>query len=290
MTSSVLDSIFKRKRSERNSDSSSVTSTPERDLVQKKKTKQDTIQEEIDQESDSILVDLDDSLGMESKDPVVNKDLQGFLRKFEDTFTEKLKSFKEEVLGLVTNTLEQTTKDIEKLKKEVGNLQKENDTLKQEVAELKYTQQELRKTMNDTAQYTRKDNVRILGLDEQMHEDTREVVCSTLSKKLNIEVKPSDIAACHRLPSTQKNLPRPVIVRFKDRFCKDKVTKERRKLKGQKITICDDITRDNLKLMNRAKMSNLFESVWYFNGKVRAVKKSDAKKVIIGLFQDFSKV
>ena len=289
MTSYGILDLFKRKRSETSSESSNTT--PEKETNRKKKVKHTSGDKDITEETDSVLVDLEDSITMDElgkESDSVQIDLKDVLNRFDDQFVHKIKGFREEILNLVTETLQQVSNDIVTLKKKVETLEEENSNLKQAVVELRNAQTDLKIRMNDAAQHSRKDNVRILGLQETPKEDTRAAVCQMIHRKLNLEIKPSDIAACHRLPSAIIDKPKPIIVRFKDRYSKEKVTRERKQLKGSGVTITDDITQDNLKLMNRAKLSGKFESVWYFNGKVKAVRNSDAKKVNLELFQTFS--
>ena len=112
-----------------------------------------------------------------------------------------------------------------------------------------------------------------------------------VKSKLQVGINKDDISACHRLPlGKKKDQPRPILVRFRNRFIKDEVIRSRKKLKGQRVSVTDDITKDNINLMEQARKSGFFESVWFYNGKVHAVKKRDAKRVVLELFQNFSKL
>jgi FtsZ-binding cell division protein ZapB len=288
-SANLLD-FFKRKRN--NSSTSSIS--PDKEHIKKKAKAEGEIDpvHEINEESDSILAELEDSepetdmaeSGEEGS--VVKKLIEEFNKKFE----EKMKTFREETTDLIGGLLDSAVRDIDHLKKEVKILKRENTCLKEEVSELRNSQQELKIEINRAEQYSRKDNVRIVRLNEKPQENTREAVCLMYRTELEVIVKPEDIGACHRLPSNNKDQPRPIIVRFRDRFTKENVMRARRKLKGKGITISDDITKENLKLMNRARNSGVFESVWFFNGKVRATKNSDAKRVVLELFLDFTKL
>ena len=80
-----------------------------------------------------------------------------------------------------------------------------------------------------------------------------------------------------------------MIAKIKDRTQRQAVLKNRKRLKGSGISIAEDMTRDNLKLMQDAEASEVFQSVWFSNGKVRAIRKGDIKKniVILNLFDNF---
>jgi hypothetical protein len=257
---------FKRKRS---SSSSTSSITPEKQHSNKK-TKGDPYCD-IEQESDSILAELDESITSEMAEENSSEDIR--LKKLFEQFDRKLekrfRQFTEDTKALVSEVLSNAKKNVEKVK----TLEEENKDLRQEVFDLKKSQKELKIDINRGAQHSRKDNCRIWKLEEKVNEDTREVVISMIRSLLRVDINREDISACHRLPpGRKKDEPKPILVKWRNRCIKELVMKSRKLLKGKRITISDDITRDNMALMDRAKKSGTFESVWFFNGKVHAVE------------------
>jgi hypothetical protein len=59
----------------------------------------------------------------------------------------------------------------------------------------------------------------------------------------------------------------------------------RKALKGSSISIADDMTRENLKLMRQAEESRLFEAVWFVNGKVKAKDRKGKKESNLNILE-----
>ncbi|XP_076449959.1 flavin-containing monooxygenase 1-like [Babylonia areolata] len=98
------------------------------------------------------------------------------------------------------------------------------------------------------------------------------------TSKLGVAVTEADIEAAHRTGSRtpQHTRPRPMIVRFLSRRKKDEVLANRRKLKGnpQKISIAEDLTSLNFKLLKEAKEHSATLDAWSSRGKIFAKIKN----------------
>lgn len=216
------------------------------------------------------------------------------LKQFQERLHEQTAQFASETMKLVQESILEAMNEIGVLHEKISRLERENGQLKGDLESIKAKQfsdkQALEREINHMEQYTRKDSVRVFGIQETKNEDTTQKVCETLSKLLEIPLSPVDISACHRLPSlgtTTPQKPRTILIRFSKRFKKEQVIWKRKKLKGKGVSVGDDITKKNIGLINRAERSGNFESVWYFNGKVRA-KKKNGGIVILDLYQSFS--
>ena len=203
---------------------------------------------------------------------------------FEERMTYSFEQFKAEIRNSLTDMFE-------KVKEKVENIEQRVVVCEQKLEEpcsCRAEILELRKELNRLQQHSRKDNSRIFGLKETKDENCKKAVCDMLEEKLGISLSVRDFSAAHRLPSENKDKPLPMIVRFKDRSDKEVVMKNRKKLKGTGISINDDITRDNMKLMNRAENSEKFESVWFSHGKVLGkLKGPRGKTKTLELFEKF---
>ena len=98
-------------------------------------------------------------------------------------------------------------------------------------------------------------NIKILGLEKDPHEDTRLAVCNLLKTKLGMVIKGQDIDAAHPLPKMagQEEKAPNIIVRFTRRNFKFEVLQRRKQLKDSAIVIVEDLTSMNVKLMNRIR-------------------------------------
>ena len=117
-------------------------------------------------------------------------------------------------------------------------------------------------------QYSRKNNIRIIGVPEQTNEKCREVVASLLNKNLNLRVETAAVGAAHRLPAKGDRV-RPIIVRFLDSDLKQAVMEKRRALKGSKIVIQEGLCLDMQRLLNRMNNPSV-KDAWAWNGKIFA--------------------
>ena len=86
----------------------------------------------------------------------------------------------------------------------------------------------------------------------------------------------TDIEAAHRVGTvdTVKKRPRPIIIRFHNRALRDKVLADRKRLKGQGISIAEDLTSANYKLERAAYKHSATMATWTVNGKIFAKLKT----------------
>ena len=215
-----------------------------------------------------------------------NADLDLLLRKFDERF----ESFKGDIMNLMVESLKDLNEKVVKLETRVEECERSVQEVKTNVvpSEIHADIKQIKIELNRQAQYSRKDNIRIFGLKESQSEDLSKEVCK-LADSIGVKVNTTDIHAVHRLPSKFPDKPKPVIVRFKNRNTKQDIMKVRKRLKSTGTSIADDLTIDNVRLMNRAESSELFQSVWFSNGKVRA-KDKKGKIHILELFKEFNKL
>ena len=128
-------------------------------------------------------------------------------------------------------------------------------------------------------QYTRRENIRIFGVQSETGESSDSVEKKALEvmKATGASVSSNDIAACHRV-GRPKNGSQPIIVRFVSRKKRAEVMRNKRHLKDQrqqkKTFITDDLTGHRLKLFHYVKDLNQIEKVWTVDGKIFCVRKT----------------
>ena len=162
--------------------------------------------------------------------------------------------------------------------------------LRNEVHMLKETINQLRISHNHTDQYSRRSHIRIRGLEVEKGVNCKGVVSNFLNTHMkradgkSLSITPADIDAAHPLPSrprkTESTTPRTadpsasspppdvVIVRFHRRDTRDAVIRARRSLKGTKVSIQEDLTRENAALLRRLSQSPSIRSAWSWEGKI----------------------
>ena len=138
------------------------------------------------------------------------------------------------------------------LKTEVMKVLNENSAavteMKKEVSSLKQRVAQLEERIEDNESYERRDTLIISGQavpPAHPGENTKNVTCSLLREKVNIEVSPGDISACHRLdrPNSRNRTNRPrIIVKFCRRDLRNDVKSAARVSKPDNLYINDSLT------------------------------------------------
>jgi hypothetical protein len=97
-----------------------------------------------------------------------------------------------------------------------------------------------------------------------------------VNEKTGVVLDQRDILAIHRIPSSNRNHPRPVIVKFLTCEIRKAVITKREKMKTC-FTMVDHITNMNAQLLKRLRAeekAHVIDSAWYFNGYIFAMDKS----------------
>ena len=170
----------------------------------------------------------------------------------------EIKTLKSELCGL--------RGELKSLKDSVDFANQEIETLKAEVAKTSATVEEniediesfdtdieaLKRRNIKLEAYTRRENVRIFNVKEEVDENTEEVVRNLFVTKMQIpleKVRNIRFERVHRITSKtqsqrQPNRPRPVIARFSHYQDKEFVRSFYKNLKGTDIGVSDDFPRE----------------------------------------------
>jgi len=109
--------------------------------------------------------------------------------------------------------LEILTQENEARKTECLTLKEENNKLKTEVAGLKIQ-------IQDIEQYSRRDNIEIVGIPYTPREDLYAIL-DTIARTIDVTYSNSDVSIVHRLPDRKKTGKPNIIVKFISRYYKD---------------------------------------------------------------------
>ena len=185
-----------------------------------------------------------------------------------------------------------------------SKLQKLRD-IEKSVSDNKTEVNALSNRLDHIEQYSRRNNIRILGVKTTPDEDTNEIVCN-VAQQIGITLTPCDIDRSHRLrrPNTNphdvqsqgsyagaarnvKLSTPPIIVKFTSYRPKLKMMKNRRKLKGTGTVIVEDLTKKNSNLLFQTSKHTNVKASWTIDGRVFALVKTtgghEMKKLITGL-------
>lgn len=236
----------------------------------------------------------DDSKEMKEKvsDMLTKAELKDFIRETVDQFVRQLEvriereieqKVKDRTIEL-NDRLDSLTFDNVELKEQLEKMMtalKNNESLAQKAIE----------KSNDNEQYSRKNNIKIMGVPEQGTETIENLsshVCNILRTRINLAIDPQNIEAIHRIPGKPNN-PRPVLVKMRNNHEKTKIMRKRREMKELGYRLVDDVTKLNTELIGRLSHHEHISSAWFFNGNIYG-KTSDGKRHKFGLHSNISQV
>lgn len=134
-------------------------------------------------------------------------------------------------------------------------------------------------------QYGRRWSIRVYGLEESPQENCKQLVVNTINERLKVNLSINDIEVAHRAGKFTQGKPRSIIARFLNRETRQVILKNRRLLKGSRISISEDLTSQNVKLLNRVSNSDKVEKVWSTNGKIYGLIPHCTTKIQFKLFE-----
>ena len=136
--------------------------------------------------------------------------------------------------------------------------------------------------------YSRRESVRITGVEEKREEDVEEIVIG-IGRKVGVEIERRDIAAAHRVGSRKDGKERQIIAKFVNRKDKEKLVQAARKkakevieLKG-KVFVNEDLTDLRARMCGLARKCEGVKSVVTMNGNILCYMKQvrhDGKNVV----------
>jgi hypothetical protein len=182
-----------------------------------------------------------------------------------------------ERLGKLEDDVKSRDTEIVNLTKSMTDLQFQNDNMQQQLEE--------------SAQYSRRNGVRIFGCPEKTSEDTDKIVVS-IAEKMGANISLSEISRSHRIgppPSMNNSRPRPIIAKFIGYRHKKEFITKRSQLKDlpssePRIFVNDDMTKLRASLAARArdiKKSGKIEDTWCRDGIIFIKKSSHSGNKII---------
>lgn len=166
------------------------------------------------------------------------------------------------------------------LENKVDSKEEEIKALKNEMTELKCDLGKSLDKLNDLEQYSRRNCVRIFGVEERAEENPFDLVTALANDKLGLNVSPDDIDRTHRVGPVVAGKTRGIIVKFKNYQTRSAVIHNRRKLKGSRVVIKEDLTCQNQQLLKKTQNHNLVENAWSNDGKIFAPFKSDERSYV----------
>ena len=129
------------------------------------------------------------------------------------------------------------------------------EDIKSELDSLSTKIEKLEKLQDQQEQYSRRNCLLVHGIAEEKEEITDEVTINALNEKLDQDITLRDIDRTHRI-GEHKNTTgktRPIIVKFVRYNIRNRAFRNKKKLKGQKISITENISKKRMDKLRQAK-------------------------------------
>ena len=165
-------------------------------------------------------------------------------------------------------SMEELKEENRKLKEELTEVEKKCDKQEGQINKLKREVEAVREHAIKNEQYSRKNNLKIFGLQEKEGGQCVEEVQTMVKEKLKLSLRKEDIEVAHRLPATKRSATRPVIVKLRDTGIKFSLLKARRLLKGTGVSVTEDISQSILDTTKQLRDSPTTKDAWCWNGKI----------------------
>lgn len=202
----------------------------------------------------------------------------------------------EKVIVRLHDSIDFNTNVINDLRAELSKRDEKIKELQDELVNTKYNSNAGVEQLN---QYVRRNNVEVHGVPELQGEDVYELV-NNIGRAVGCEINKSDVDVAHRLPTTNKTLPRPIVIKFVNRWKKEQLMaakKQNRQLQStavgvnapsHPIYINDHLTPKIKGLLKRAKDLRMkgYKFVWVRDGRVYVRKHETSAVILIKEIED----
>ena len=236
----------------------------------------------------------------ETRDKVNNMLSKDELKDFiTSTVTSTVNLLMKELEVKIQNEIEtKVQKAVKELSDRLDSLTLENVQLREslEKAETKMKANETlaQKAMqkgNYNEQYSRKNNIKIMGVPEK-EDETVEIlmdnICNILYQKAGLHIDTRCIVAIHRIPG-KAGYPKPVLMKMMNNHEKTSIMRKRKEMKTAGFRLVDDVTKLNTELINKVTQHENIDSAWFFNGSVFG-KTTEGKRHKFDIYNDIGKV
>ena len=185
----------------------------------------------------------------------------------------------------------------------------ENKRLTEKIVEINKNTNFMEKEHWRLNQYTRRSNIEVSGIPNEIKDEVLEETVIKLLKSINVNCQPSDIEACHRLPTKRPDKPKNTIIRFLNQKNAENCLVSRKQLKsvdlsvidgsfrGQKIFINDNLCPYYRGIYGKCRAlcnAGLINSFWSWKGQIFIKIGENSKKVgiahvqeLVEMFPDF---
>jgi exosome complex exonuclease DIS3/RRP44 len=131
---------------------------------------------------------------------------------------------------------------------------------------------------DDLEQYSRRNCLRIFGVPESRDENTDQLVVK-VAKDIGVDLGLCDIDRSHRVGKKISNKHRAIICKFVSHNARQAIYSNKKKLKGSKVHIVEDLTKLRLDLYTKVVKKVGPQNAWTLDGNIYASSGGDKYKI-----------
>ena len=171
--------------------------------------------------------------------------------------------------------------------------EEETEAVKHRMAVLEESNARLTAEIDTLEQYSRRNCLVMHGVPNDVNAE--HAVLDLCNNKLGIAIGPECIDRTHRLGTADATVrkdgarPQPIIVKFTSYRARQDVFMAKRRLKGTKVVITENLTRRRIDLLNRAKGLQSVNAAWTSDGRIICLL-GNGRKVTINSEQDLRNI
>ena len=280
---------------------SSSSSTKSKEET-RKRTKLGSVEENEENTSDSDEEWSEEEFTVSFRNaPVWARGMMSFLRSSINSLKQSTNAFKVEMQCIKEDIIhfrndndhrmESLEKSVSYVSDKFENWRDEKAVLLSQIAEME-TEYELK--FDDIEQYSRRSCLILTGIKERKGENTDNLVLNALSTHRGITLDLYETDRLYRLGRKRidqdgHQIDRPIIIKFIGYRSRQKVFKQKRKLKGTGISLFENLTKRRTMLMNDVKKIAGLKNVWSMDGNIFTFDHI-GKILHVQTFEDLSKV
>jgi len=229
--------------------------------------------------------------------PSVMADLENIVQKAVAAAVEVIRQEFSNRLSVIEGRLDAVESKLDDMMStSIGQSSTVDESLVKELEAVKRMSRDSVLQANDNEQYSRRNNLRIKGLELKKDCSTQECIIAVvefLRLQMHCRVDAENIDIAHPVKRKADSTPDrdqqrsrtgvmepTVLVRFHSRAVRDNVMRERRILKGSKYAVSEDLTTLNVQTLNRLKNNSSVDKTWSWNGKLYALLKNGNKMAV----------
>ena len=229
------------------------------------------------------------------KNLMTKADIEGFIKLTVNSVLEGLeekikKMVEQEVKEKVSDQLTEVNDRLDSMVFDNADIKDRLDKVEKKLKKEKERTKRALEQSNYNEQFSRKNNVKIMGvevLEDETEVKLTENVLNIIRDRTNVDIKLSEIIAIHRIPS--RHDPQPVLLKLKNNSVKTRLMKHRKTMKEHDHKLVDDVTKKNTELISRLLKHEKIDSAWFFNGFIYG-KTTEGKRYRFDLFSDIEAV